>query len=306
MKNFLKHLLLITLSLSFIIFSGVACTKPQEENNITAKQVIDDSVAQMENMFATEENSASINQTFALVLPNQDVDYENERISIIKGSCFSMYIAKYVSNLTDFEIGTTYKDLVEESGVSLEFLFRAEKVDDGITANMEMHQSAGQQTRISKIQLYFRYDYNNETALDTTIVTFDTASIALAKLNYQTNEALSYEFDMDQNNHEQIKDALKQKTFDFDKFMTNDIIRYKFAKIQVEVEQMQAYSYLAGQENQDLSVTQEQLKDFYNDLYSKVKNECIERDFLDKTSAVNKTYYVDMYTYASQKVMQLA
>lgn len=310
MKQFFRQLLLVILVL-FIVCYATACATPQEEdkgdNQVSAKQVIDDSVANMENMFSVDAVSKlSLDQAYALVLPNQNVDYEHERTSIIRGSCFSMYTAEYVSDLTDFEIGTTYIDKIESAGMTLEFLFRAENVEDGITANMEMHQTVGQETSISKIQLYFHYDYQNEIALDTTIVSFGKASIALAKLDYQSEEAFSYEFNVEEANYENVKSQLSEKKLDFDKFIENEILRYKFAKINVKSESIQAYSYVAGQEGQDISTTQEQLKAFYNDVYAKVKNECVERDFLDKAAATQKVYYENMYAYARDKVMQLA
>lgn len=312
MKSFFKHFLLGTLILSSLLFTLSACSNPPDNsgNQVSAKQIINESIDKMEDMFTVEQpdlqNNQSANQTFALVLPNQDVDFDHERTSIIRGSCFSMYTAKYISNLEDFAIGTTYLDVIEMSGMTLEFLFRAEKVADGITANMEMHQSSGQNTSVSKIQLYFHYDYQNKTPLDTTIVSFSTSSLALAKLDYKTDEALSYEFDIIDSNYDAIKTALNQKSFDFDKFAENTYSRYKFAKMQVSLQTMQAYMYVSGQDGQGSSITQDQLKSFYNDVYSKVKNECVERDFLDKATAVSKVYYEQMYTYAMQEVMNLA
>ena len=214
-----------------------------------------------------------------------------------------MYVAKHVSGLADFEPGTTYKDTVEEVG--LEFLFRAEKVENGIAASMEMHQVVDTETRISKIQLHFHYDYENETALDTTIISFGTSGIALAKLDYQTGEALAYEFDVAAADYEGVKDALRQKTFDFDKFTEQDIVRYKLAKMQVKLETVQAYSYIAGEDEQPSSINAEQLEAFYNDVYAKVKDECIEKEYLNKETATSKEYYIAMYTYASEQARNL-
>ena len=264
----------------------------------------------MEHLFNVENPLLNNNQSsikpLAFILPNQNVDYDNERTSIIRGSCFSMYTAKYVSNLDDFEIGVTYIDTINVQNVNVEFLFYSKEVENGITANMEMHQTVDQQVNISKIQLYFHYDYENQTALDTTIVSFSANSIALAKLDYQTEEAISYEINASESEYSQIKTALSQGSFDFDKFIEREVLRYKFVKMQVKEKTMQAYSYIIGQEGQVPSVTEDEFKSFYNNVYSNVKNECIERDFLDKATATNKVYYEAMFNYASQEVRKLA
>ena len=126
MKFFTKRLpvILVVLSVAAVVLTG--CGNVSNVNGaVTAKVVVEQSVAAMEKMMAqptTVSQANVIGPHYSVVMPNSKVDYESTRQGMIGVSSMSMYMAEYLAENDILEEGKTYTDVVEEANLKFVFL----------------------------------------------------------------------------------------------------------------------------------------------------------------------------------------
>lgn len=311
MKALNKILLIIMLVILCVSFSLTACNNGNNDDNggtgtpeeITTAMVVSESVSYMENMIFGNNTQEQISK-MSFVQPNREVDYGYELESILRGSGTGMYFSKsVVSIIKDFSDNTTYIDNIEQGGYSLHFLVKSEKVSGGVLLDLQMNQNE----EINPIQISYKYDYTAKRPIRTTIKSISEGDeefgFAVAQFDYLNNLAMSFEFEVDKTNEEQVKTALSAKTFDYSTFSGCEVSYYKFAKIDLSKKTIEAFSYDEEEIGENISATEVQLSTLYNDIYNSVKDDCEIREYLDSTNAVEKEYYTKMYSYTSLKAM---
>ena len=303
LTKLLATILLVVLTLSFPL---AACADPGDSGAgtppaaKTSVDVIKESVAELEaSVF--ENTSTSGNNPLAYVAPNASVEYANELQSIFRGSGMGLYTADYVATYFDnFEVDTVYLD---NSIAYLKFMFQAKNSSTGVNATLEMNN--GDST--NQIKTYFNYDYTLNKPTDTTVVTQmaseNTIRIAIAKFIYGTSTAYSFEIVFAGDNIEDARAKLTNGTFNFEQFIAYDILSYKLAKINLENKTIESYVY--GYGTIDATATQEQVGALYNEIYASVKGAIEPIVYLDTSNAIEKEYYVKLYSYISSKASVL-
>ncbi|MBP3436312.1 MAG: hypothetical protein J6K61_00185 [Clostridia bacterium] len=268
---------------------------------VSSEQVITQSVAKMEELMDIENGDAVMKTSF--VLPNYSISYQNERLSVLRGSGIGLYFAQYLADGDrGFADGVIYGDHVSEQGVTASFYAKKTVTDKGVDVVMEMHQ---QGQGASPIYIYFEYDYARQLPLRTTIVSVGEAgtayNIAVASFDYVENLAYSYNVTLNTTDMAAFKAVLAAKSFDFATFCTYEITRYNFAVLDPAAGTIENYCYMAGQSGENLG-TEAQASALYATLYAKVKDACVPVDLLDTASATQKTYYAEMWSYGAERV----
>ncbi len=312
---------IFTTVLLFILTCSLftACISPDPDNGdnskptptptptFSANQVINQSITTMESLMKIEEGNG--NNLMAFVSPNYEVDYANERLSVLRGSGSALYFTEYLANDEyQFSDNVIYKDTINEQGVNATFFAKKSKVENGVHVTLEMHATQGETTMVSPIQVYFDYDYKNEKPLKTTIVSAsDNGSIynvAVAQFDYTQNLAYSYNFQISFTDISDIKTALSQKAFDFEKFTTFNAVNYLIAKLHPTDGTIESYAYRIGATD-EITATENEVSALYNAVYGQVKDACAPVDLLSTDNATAKVYYKEMYTYGANKVMAI-
>ena len=268
---------------------------------VSSEQVITQSVAKMEELMDIEGGSATVKTGF--LLPNYSISYQDERLSVLRGSGIGLYCAQYLADGDrGFADGVIYGDHVSEQGVTASFYAKKTVTDKGVDVVMEMHQQ-GQDA--SPIYIYYEYDYARQLPLRTTIVSVGEAgtsyNLAVASFDYVENLAYSYNVTLNVTDMAAFKAVLAAKSFDFATFCSYEITRYNFAVLDPAAGTIENYSYMEGQNGENLG-TEAQVSALYATLYAKVKDACVPVDLLDTASATQKTYYKEMWSYGAGRV----
>lgn len=311
MKKITKRFTSILLVL-LILAIATACTPPDNGSqnpppppSVSANEVINQSVAKLEDMMGIE-NSEAAPQLMAFVAPNYAVDYNNERLSVLRGSGIAVYFTQYLAKEDyGFSDGTVYKDTVTVENMTLNFYAKKAAVDGGVAVSLEMHQTVGEIESVSPIQIYFEYDYTAEQPSKTTIVSVTdndaVYNIAIAQFDYTEEIAYSYNFQVSSADAAAVKTAFTNKDFDFEKFSACTASAYTFAKLYTKTGTIDSYAYMAGREDA-IDATEDDVAALYNAIYGEVKDACVPVALLDAASATAKVYYQDMWTYGASRV----
>lgn len=310
----IKNVFISTLLLACTFALATGCDADKKESSsaplpsVSANEIITQSIAQMENMMGIEKKAEATKAT-AYVAPNYNVDYAHERLSVLRGSGSALYFTEYLANDSyDFETDTVYKDTVVAEGMTLQFYAKKSIVEGGVHVSLEMHQIQGDMENVSPIQIYFDYDYKAQKPSKTTIVsaseTENFYDIAVAQFDYSTKIAYSYNFQILTSDTTALKEALTGQSLDFEKFSTYLVGNYVFAKLHTDTNTIESYGYKVGQTD-EVNATSEQVSELYETIYAEVKNACVPVALLDTSTVVEKVYYVDMYAYAINLVMQI-
>ena len=310
MKKITKHFTSILLVL-LILAIATACTPPDNGSqnppppSVSANEVINQSVAELEDMMGIE-NSEAAPQLTAFVAPNYAVNYENERLSVLRGSGLAIYFTQYLAKESyGFADGTVYKDTVTVENTTLNFYAKKAAVDGGVAVSLEMHQTVGSEESVNPIYIYFEYDYTAERPSKTTIVSVtDNAAvynIAVAQFDYTEEIAYSYNFRVGGEDAAAVKTAFTNKDLDFEKFSACTATGYTFAKLYTKTGTIESYAYMTGREDA-IDATEDDVAALYNAIYGEVKDACVPVALLDAASATAKVYYQDMWTYGASRV----
>ena len=299
----LSTLLLFALALTTLL----ACGDGDAGKSVSSEEVINQSIAKIEDMMDIESGT-DITPT-AFVAPNYTVDYNDERLSVLRGSSLALYFTQYIANSANgFEDNTVYKDTVSAEGVTLNVHVKKADVDNGIHVTLENHQTYNGVSSVHPIQVYFEYDYDAKVPTRTTIVaTGENDSgyhIAVAQFNYETEVAYSYNFEVAGEHKATVKAALSEKNLDFATLVSGEVSEYRFAKLTPKTSTIECYSY-TGYGTEEITATEAEVAALYASIYAEVKDACVPVELLDVTNATSKVYYQDMYTYASGKIMAI-
>lgn len=276
--------------------------------SVSTNEVINQSVAKMEEMMDIEVSGSGA-QPMSFITPNYNVDYNNERLSVLRGSGLSMYFSQYLASLgDDFKDGIVYKDTVTDSGVTLNIYAKKTIIDGGVQVTLENHQTANGSVTVYPIQIYFEYDYTLQKPSKTTIVATtengDYYDIALAQFDYATQNAYSYNFSVASSDKDTVKAAFAQKNLTFDKFIACEYSKYVFGKLNPNEGTIESYGY-QNEATDEINATQDQVAALYNAIYEQVKNACVPIELLDTTDVTNKVYYQTMWQYGVSRVTQI-
>ena len=299
----LSTLLLFALALTTLL----ACGDGDTGKSVSSEEVINQSIAKIEDMMDIESGT-DITPT-AFVAPNYTVDYNDERLSVLRGSSLALYFTQYIANSANgFEDNTVYKDTVSAEGVTLNVHVKKADVDNGIHVTLENHQTYNGVSSVHPIQVYFEYDYDAKVPTRTTIVAAGEADngyyVAVAQFNYETEVAYSYNFEVSSENTATVKAALAEKNLDFATLVSGEVSEYRFAKLTPKTSAIESYSY-TGYGTEEITATEAEVSALYASIYAEVKDACVPVELLDVANASAKVYYQDMYTYASGKVMAI-
>lgn len=300
-KKILATAIISILALSTITSCGAG--DDGDERTVSSNEVISQSIAKIEEMMEIGGNSET--QLTAFIPPNRNVDYENERLSILRGSGSALYFTQYLSNPDlKFDDNAIYRDTISEEGMTLNIYVQKNDFDDGVQVNLENHQSYGDETAVFGIQIYFEYDYSEKKPIKTTIVAITEEydySVALAQFDYETNLAYSYNFSVSAQGVATVKSALSQKELDFQTLCTAGATEYLFAKLNPSNKTIESYAYYDSAAD-EITATESDVSALYSSVYAEVKDACVSVPALDVATATQKAYYRDMYTYAMSKI----
>ncbi|MBE5742831.1 MAG: hypothetical protein E7360_05925 [Clostridiales bacterium] len=308
-----KPIFLFVLALSLLVACDPIDNDDDKPNgpitpSVSANEVINQSIAKMEDMMDIEINQ-EVAQPTAFVVPNYNVDYDNERLSVLRGSGIGLYFSQYIATEDyNFEDNTVYKDTVSEQGITLNVHAKKTVVDGGVNITLENHQTYQGVTMVMPIHIYFEYDYTAEKPSRTTIVSVnDDGSryeLAVAQFDYSEEIAYSYNFVVTAQGKDAVKAALTQKNLNFDTLIACDLTEYVFAKLAPSENTIQSYGY-KDYGTDEITATQDEVAALYASIYDHVKNACVPVEPLDVVNAVQKVYYQDMYTYAVTRIMAI-
>ena len=306
MKNLIK-ILSLALTVILTLSLMVACNSPDKNPppSVSTNEVINQSISQLEDMMDIERGGGGAQPT-AFVVPNHTVDYENERLSVLRGSGIALYFTEYIANQSNsFNDETIYKDTVSEQGITVSFYAKKAVVDGGVHVSLEMHQSVGGVEMVNPIQIYFEYDYAAKKPTKTTIVAVTENSssygISLAQFNYAEEIAYSYNFVVSATDKDSVKTALAEKSFDFAKLSACNIGRYVFAKLHPDNGTIESYGYVMGGTDEILA-NEADISALYSSIYNEVKNACVPVALLNPADASEKVFYVAMWSYGSERI----
>ena len=304
MKKLTKLLPTILLIILALTFSLAACNSPDNSgtgNPPTKKsstEVIKESIVKLESsvLGSTSPNGVS---PMAFVIPNGTVEYAPELQSIFRGSGMGLYAADYVATyFDDFSTDTVYLD---DSISGLTFLFQTKNSSTGVNSTMEMHTGGTK----NQINMFFNYDYTLNEPTDTSVVMMMSAQnvmrIAIAKFDYLTETAYSFELAFAHNDEDALNEHLTNGTLSFEQFITYEVMNYKLAKINLANKSVKSYVFNIGSSAESISATQEQVDAFYTEIYDGVKDVCKPAVYLETTGATNLEYYKRLFTYISSK-----
>ncbi len=302
-----------TLSLLLILVLAISCAtacsgEDDKKTSVSSNQVINQSVYQMEEMMDIEHTQTTAS-LISYVSPNYNVDYANERLSVLRGSGIGMYFSEFLAKSDNqFEDNVLYKDAVSANGDTVEVYTKKTTYEGGVFVSLEMHQSIGENEQVSPIQIYFEYDYEAKEPTKTSIISAsakgNTYSIAVAQFNYITNVSYSYNFDITSSDIASVKSSLSAMTFDFTKLCEQNVTSYLFAKLYTETGTIDSYAY-RDYGTDEISADYNAVSAFYNSVYDEVKSVCVPVESLDVSTATAKVYYTEMWTYASSKIMTI-
>ncbi len=302
-KLFASLLLFI---LSFSLFT--ACNDNDSGNGdqnppqtVSSNEIINQSIDKIEDMMTVQ---TTIKLT-SYVAPNNEIDYNHERLSVLRGAGLGIYFSEYIANSSNgIEDNVIYKDVVSQGDITLNVYAKKTVVDSGVVVTLENHM----QDSITPIYVYFNYDYNNNKPLNVSIVQAvlgdNSCSISVAKFDFIDNVAYSYNFYLQTDDITFVKTSLAEKTFTFDTLSNCNVQNYLFAKLNPDSNTILGYSYKDSGDSQ-INATYTQVETLYNEIYQKIKDVCVPVNPLDVTSTLNKVYYVSMYSHARDKVMAI-
>ena len=302
MKKF-KKIITLVLAFVFCIPMPLIFTACKDNNNpptnISAKQVINESVARTEELvFANDEsnvNQQSQISYVAFVAPNLEVNYLHELKSVFSGAGIALYFTDYIINYLDnFELNKTYKDEIQNVGMTT--YFKAKEITDGIET-IYMAEINGNK---NIIKTYYIYDYQNKKPRAVITISESKGSCDLVKFDFQTGIAYNYSIKGLPTSSETINAALTQKSLDFEAFKALDISGYNFAKFDLLNNTKEAYSYAEYGESV-IDVTESQVGVLYNEIYNSVKNYAVPTGEFDTTNTISVVYYQKMYIYTRNK-----
>ena len=299
MKKFKKiviAILALVLCLpTVIIFTG--CKKNPGDGEISASQVIKESVTEVESMIYTEntqETSQSLSIPLSFTAPNTELKMLYELQSAMRGSGLSLYFSDFlIRYLTNFDTNTLYKD---EFITGYKFLYKVTNLENGIYAHAEMQSASSS----SQMKVYFIYDYENEKPLETIIVLPRDTAISIAKFDFTTSTAYSFAIGVNAGDSQSFYNALGLQTLDFDAFMGLSVKEYIITKFNLAQSTMEGYKYSTSG-SATINATEEQVKTLYNEIYNAVKVYAVPTESLEDNNATNASFYKNMYTYASKK-----
>lgn len=310
MKFFTKRLpvILVVLSVAAVVLTG--CGNVSNTNSaVTAKVVVEESVAAMEKMMAqptTVSQANVIGPRYSVVMPNSKVDYESTRQGMIGASSLTMYMAEYLAQNDILKEGKTYTDVVEEA--NLKFVFLMENTNEGIQIKMNQYTD---DTMDGDMLLDFQYDYNAMQPTKSIFAQFAENGVLVILFNYKTNEAVEFWLEVDTEMNETFKKSMEEKNMSFDKFSEYDISEYTIAEGNFKTQNIEAYKYSVDMDESKAhylkeSVDEETITKLFNAVYAQVKDYCKSPEVMDTTNAEDKEFYKEMYLYANSKAMELA
>ena len=309
MKFFTKRLpaMMVVLSVAAVVLTG--CGNVSNVNGaVTAKMVVEQSVAAMEKMMAqpTPASQANVIGPRYSVLPNWEVDYEQIRTDLIGSSAMTMYMAEYLAQNDILEEGKTYIDYSPEgaNGVKSEFVFCMENMNDGITIKITADQN-------TNTMLYFYYDYNSMQPTKSIFAQFAENGVLVILFNYKSNEAVEFWLVVDSKMNETFKKSMEEKNMSFDKFSEYDISEYTIAKGNLQTQNIGAYKYSVEINDDSVDklenpVDETTVTELFNAVYAQVKEYLVEPKKLNTTSAESKKFFEKMMWYAMSRSYALA
>ena len=315
MKFFTKRLpaIMVVLSVAAVVLTG--CGNVSNVNGaVTAKVVVEQSVAAMEKMMAqptTVSQANVIGPRYSVVMPNSKVDYESTRQGMIVASSLTMYMAEYLAQNDILEEGKTYIDSYRETfkgeDVTIKFVFLTENTNEGVQIKMNQYTN---DTMDVDILLDFQYDYNAMQPTKSIFAQFAENSVFVILYNYKTNEALEFWLEVDSKMNETFKKSMEEKNMSFDKFDEYDISGYTIAEGNFKTQNIEAYQRLMPRndepEKEELSVDEETITKLFNAVYAQVKDYCKSPEVIDTTNAESRVFFEEMYLHANSKAMELA
>lgn len=315
MKFFTKRLpaMMVVLSVAAVVLTG--CGNVSNSNDaVTAKMVVEQSVAAMEKMMAQPTPASQANVIgphYSVVMPNSQVDYEQIRTDLIGPSATTMYMAEYLAKNDILKEGKTYidafTDVVEGTEETIKFVTYTENTNEGV--QIKMNQSTGD-TMGNDILLDFQYDYNAMSPTKSIFAQFNEKSVLVILFNYKTNEAVEFWLNLDSEMNETFKKSMEEKNMSFDKFSEYNISGYTIAKGNFQTQNIEAYQRLMPRngepEKEELSVDEKTVTALFNTVYEQVKDYCKSPEVMDTTNAEDKEFYKEMCLYAYPKLGELA
>ena len=299
----LAPLLIVTILISCLIACG-----NNENSTVSSNKVITESVYQMEEMMSIEHTDGGITPV-SFISPNYTVEYAHERLSVLRGSASSIYFSEFLAKTDkNFKDDVLYKDTVSEGGVTAEIYAKKSEYKNGVFVSLEMHQTNGENKNISPIQMYFEYDYEAKKPTRTSIIQAVASdvgySLALAQFDYASKVAYSYNFVIEESDISALKSQLSAKTLDFAKFCEHEATSYLFAKLHTETATIEAYAF-RDYGTDEISADYNTVSALYNSIYAEVSGVCVPIEGFNTSSATEKEYYMEMWSYASSKIMAI-
>ena len=309
MKFFTKRLpaMMVVLSVAAVVLTS--CGNVSNVNGaVTAKVVVEQSVAAMENMMAqpTPVSQANVIGPRYSVLPNWKVDYEQIRTDLIGTSAMTMYMAEYLAENDILKEGKTYTDVVEEA--NLKFVFLMENTNEGVQIKMNHYTGDTMET---DILLDFHYDYNAMQPTKSIFAQFEENGVLVTLFNYKTNEAVEFWLVVDSEMNETFKKSMEEKNMGFDKFSEYNISEYTIAKGNFQTQNIEAYKYSVEIKDESVDkletpVNEKTVTELFNAVYAQVKDYCKSPEVMDTKNAEDRAFYRDMFLYAMSKSSALA
>ena len=306
MKFFTKRLpaMMVVLSVAAVVLTG--CGNVSNVNGaVTAKIVVEQSVAAMEKMMAQPTPASQANVIgphYSVVMPNSKVDYESTRQGLIMTSSTGMYMAEYFALNNILEEGKIYKDYSPEdpSGVKSEFIFCMENMNDGVKIKIIKDQDVN-------TVLYFYYDYNSMQPTKSIFAEWSGDMIIVVLFDYKTNEVMELCFEAEY--PLTLKSHLNEKKLSFTNFETFSFKSYEIGKLDTETNILEVYRYQKEvmEENKLTDdVDEQKVEDLFNSVYKQVKEHLVEPEKLNTASAESKTFFERMMWYAMYESYNLA
>ena len=306
MKFFTKRLpaMMVVLSVAAVVLTG--CGNVSNVNGaVTAKIVVEQSVAAMEKMMAQPTPASQANVIgphYSVVMPNSKVDDASTRKGMIMASSMPMYMAEYFALNNILEEGKIYKDYSPEdpSGVKSEFIFCMENMNDGVKIKVIQDQN-------DNTVLYFYYDYNSMQPTKSICAQWSGDMIVVILFDYKTNEVMELCFEAEY--PLTLKSYLNEKKLSFTNFSTFGFTSYEIAKLDTETNILEVYKYQKYVEDNDKltdDVDEQKVEDLFNSVYEQVKEHLVEPEKLNTASAESKTFFERMMWYARYESYTLA
>jgi hypothetical protein len=300
--------------LSVVAVMLTSCGNVSNTNSaVTAKVVVEESVAAMENMMAlpTPASQANVIGPQYSILPNWEVNYDQIRKDLVGSAAMTMYTAEYLVKNDILKEGKTYIDSFtdenEGSEIAIKCIASMENTNEGVQIKMNMHEGDS----MTDILLDFHYDYNAKQPTESIFAQFAEEGVLVTLFNYKTNEAVEFWLVVDSEMNETFKKSIEEKNMSFDKFSEYGISEYTIAKGDFKVQNIEAYKYsnkitAESSDKLETPVEEETVTDLFNDVYAQVKDYCKSPEVMDSTNAENRVFYKDMFSYAMYESYTLA